>query len=405
MSTSIKKNRVFILVTLLLIVIAQECALRLLFPFPEVLNFNRVDYSGIHVHSQTHGPRYLANASFTWTSAPDDARSVHHLNLYGFRDRTWPLRRNPDEPQVMFVGDSFVEGFMTTVQGSLPQMFERIARDSGTTLGSMNLGVAANQGEKHFELIRDAVPIFEPTHLILVFFANDFPLPNFEPDWLSPSLTPQLRNPYVPHLLQILIAILEHRTIPRAWHSRPFPFLRPVPHLSNLMSNPEKATAMRKIVEPDLVVAMQKGRFNSHVINEHESYKTFLRHPFEVVEPLRALKAFTLRHGSSLFIAYLPSRSQISDAYLPFQAKYNHDRQPTSLMPQTYQLHATLLKQSCRSLDLPFLDLTPILRDVEARGQRLFWNYDEHLKPHGYELVAENIFHWWNAAVAVDAPN
>ena len=384
MSVNVRKRRVFLAITLLMIFVAQESALRLLFPFPEILNFNRASYSGIHVQSQIDVPRYLVNASFTWTSAPDDAHFVHHLNLYGFRDKTWKLRRQAGGPRVMFVGDSFVEGFMTTEPGSLPQMFESIGHEP---VESMNLGIAANQGKEHFELIRDALPLFKPTHLILVFSANDFPLPVFTEEWLAPSIAPQYKNPYLPHLYRIVICALQNNSIPTAWRATPFPFLQAVPHPSNLMSNPEMAGHIRDVVDPDLVDAMTKGHFNSHVLNEHDSYKYHLQQPFELTKPLRALKAFARRYETSLLIAYLPSRSQVSDAYLTFQARYNHDRHPTSLMPQAYQSHAALLKKSCESLDLPFLDLTPILRDVETRGQRLFWNYDEHLNPHGYELL------------------
>lgn len=94
-------------------------------------------------------------------------------------------------------------------------------------------------------------------------------------------------------------------------------------------------------------------------------------------------------------IVYLPSRSQVSDAYLPFQAMYSVNKQPHSLMGKEYNSHAIDLARECRVFDIPFLDLTPVLRARERQGKRLFWSYDEHMRPQGYRLAAEKTFAIW----------
>src|ERR1700693_4148563 len=66
-----------------------ELGARLIFPLPEISNFNRGAYAPLAIYGPTSERTRLAHASFSWESAPDNAYFVHHLNLYGFRDRDW----------------------------------------------------------------------------------------------------------------------------------------------------------------------------------------------------------------------------------------------------------------------------------------------------------------------------
>jgi len=48
-------------------------------------------------------------------------------------------------------------------------------------------------------------------------------------------------------------------------------------------------------------------------------------------------------------------------------------------------------------LDIPFLDLTPILREEEDAGARMYWEYDIHMRPTGYITAGNAIYDWWSA--------
>ena len=39
--------------------------------------------------------------------------------------------------------------------------------------------------------------------------------------------------------------------------------------------------------------------------------------------------------------------------------------------------------------------MTPILRKYEASGERLYWNYDEHMKGESYVLVGKYLYDWF----------
>jgi hypothetical protein len=90
----------------------------------------------------------------------------------------------------------------------------------------------------------------------------------------------------------------------------------------------------------------------------------------------------------------------VSDAYLPFRSEYSENKHPESLMGERHQLHARLLKSACAQLHIPFLDVTPPLREREASGERLYWNYDPHLRGASYLMLGEVIYQWFSASDA-----
>ena len=40
----------------------------------------------------------------------------------------------------------------------------------------------------------------------------------------------------------------------------------------------------------------------------------------------------------------------------------------------------------------------PLLGDAEARGEALFWNYDNHMRSEGYRRVGRAVYEWWTIA-------
>ena len=37
-----------------------------------------------------------------------------------------------------------------------------------------------------------------------------------------------------------------------------------------------------------------------------------------------------------------------------------------------------------------------MLRAREEEGERMYWDYDEHMKPQGYRVVGEALYAWWS---------
>ena len=110
---------------------------------------------------------------------------------------------------------------------------------------------------------------------------------------------------------------------------------------------------------------------------------------------LHALSEYLTSRNISFGVVYLPDKTQVSDAYLPYYAQFGANKEPDSLMGLEYQGHARMLTRACSELGIPFLDLTKKITDQEARGCRLYWNYDSHLNAAGYQPCAQTIFDWW----------
>jgi len=103
----ISKDKIFVSILFICILGIREIILRIIFPVPEVINFNRINYSSIIHIPEQDDPCYLSNTAFSWTSEPDRVESIVNLNLYGFRDKTWTTNRKAACPRVMFIGAAF----------------------------------------------------------------------------------------------------------------------------------------------------------------------------------------------------------------------------------------------------------------------------------------------------------
>ncbi len=389
-------SRILAALLLMLSLLAIEGVSRLLFPLPEETSFNRVNYSEMAGLGRAHAPP-LANASFVWSSAPDGVTFRHDLNAYGFRDRTWPLRPEAGRRRIMFVGDSFLEGFMAENTQTIPAGFENAAVRGGRKFEVMNLGIGATGPKDYCNLIRDAVPLFKPDCLVIVFYANDFPGRPFDPAWFAPTFTPDYRNAWTPRLYTVVKRLRSHQPVPVRFRRPSFPFLAAVPDPRNPWSSIETAAAYKKFVSPKIAEAMQRGTFNPSAVNLIERDRVNLTASTEMHPLLEALLAFARTHACKLSVAYVPSANQVSDAYLPFRSEYSENKHPESLMDERYHLHARLLKSACAQLKIPFLDVTPQLREREAAGGRVYWNYDPHMRGASYLMLGELLYEWFSS--------
>jgi hypothetical protein len=381
---------------LLLFLALQEALLRVVFPLPEVTNFQRHEYSPLHRTAGDDASTSLGHASFRWVSDPDGVDFVHRLNLYGFRDRTWALRSRADVTRVAFIGDSFVEGFSTDAENTIPEVFRDLAEQRGLRLETLNLGVGAGDLKTYVALIRDAIPLFRPHSVILVLYANDFIPFTFDPRELENPLQPQLSSRWQPRLVHVLAELGKGRRIPRRWTERPFLYLAAVPDPRNPWSRDASAAQLGSFVEPRIAEAMRRGRFNPALSRWFVWARKALSRPTDITPHLRGIEQYLERLGSELFVVYLPTKNQVTDRYLAHQAEFVAPGTVASLLGEEFQVHAAYLRSSCAALGLPVLDLSPELKEWEAQGPPLYWSYDDHLRPRGYRRVGERIFRWWS---------
>jgi lysophospholipase L1-like esterase len=369
--------------------VLQELALRFAFPLPEIASLNRADY----MRRPPGDPRRpLRSLRIVWESAPDAAHFEHSLNAYGFRDREWRLAREPGVARVLFAGDSFVEGTMARDEETIPRRFEAQAARAGRRVEAMNFGVMGAELSHYFQLVDDAAPLFRPDAVILVLFANDLPPPAFDVE-----RAPARRfDPLLPRLVEVGRMLAAGEMPPLRLRLRAVSYHVPASDPRHLWHGREAEVLAR--ARPDLARAVIEGRFNPYRVGGSSHLAEALRTPIELERPLRFLDRVAARSGGRLFVAYLPDRTQVSDGYAAFEAALGADG-PDLHAPE-FQRHASELARDCAAAGVPFLDLSPALREAEAGGRRLYWNYDDHMRAEGYALVARELFAWWSSAAA-----
>jgi hypothetical protein len=375
--------------------LAGEILFRVVFPLPQVANFNRMDFSEVPAEFRARRPA-LMNASFRWTSEPDGASFVHSLNLYGFRDQaTWCVAPPATAKRVMFVGDSFVEGVMAPDGGTIPRAFAAAARPD--RVDAMNLGIGGTGLSQYLRLMAAAVPLFRPHTVLLVLYANDLPPPPLDPRWLGPS-EPAWFKRWLPRSAHVALRASRGVPVPRRWHTAPFGFFGAVPDPTNPLTH--RAPGYERLVEPPLLDAMRRGTFNPYLADHVERSATDLLAAADAAPHLKAARDVLARHGAVLRVAYLPHALQVSDYYMSFARHYAAQKPAASLTGAAYQRQAAELGLACRGLDIPFLDLTPLVRREEDAGRHLYWDYDNHMREAGYAFVGQALAGWWMRAVS-----
>jgi hypothetical protein len=375
------------------ILLLGELLFRVVFPLPELSNFNRIMYTPLKTTPEFEKLPQLSNASFFCTSDPDGAEFVNTLNLYGFRDKDWKIEKHI--PRVIFIGDSFVEGFMAKDDETIPVGFAKHAEKDGLKIEVMNFGISATKLHHHFRLMRDVIPLFQPDHVIVVFYENDFPPLAYDPRWLENPLVPQYHSFLVPRVFQVIGQVIKGEPAALAWTRKPFQFFAPVPNPANPWTKREARNAA--VVEPRIAKAMREGRFNPFVVNELNGAAGRLKRPIRVKPHLEALKRFAARHNTRLFLVYIPGRLQVSDYYVQFSKRFSKDTGITSLRHPRYRIHALTLARTAKSLSVPFLDLTPVIEEKEQQGIHCYWDYDPHMCGRGYLFTGKVIYSWWKA--------
>ncbi len=395
-----KKSHYLSLVLLAGVLAVVEAASRFIFPVPAFENFNRVAYSPTYSNIAKSANAYLRHDSFVIPSEPDAIQATYELNMYGFRDRDWAP--HGDSPRVMFVGDSFVEGYLADASHTIPYGFDAAAQKNGARVETMNFGVTGAGFQEYIQLIYDAVPLFQPQDVVLVLFANDPPTLIFDPTTIAP--TPFKRStPFLPRIADTFVRAVHHDRIALAGHRPPMPYFQPVPSPGNPWTRLEGRYGF---VQPEFAAAMKAGKMNPFLTDEINWYYHMLVRPIDAKPVLTVINDFLRAHQVRLFVVYIPARHQITTSYREYAQAFCAPDKLYDLTADKYQVHAVALKQAADELQIPFMDLTAHLREREAAGKRMYLLYDGHFNKNTYVETGEQIYAWWakHPAATVTAP-
>lgn len=380
-------------VSLVIFLVLQEVVLRMAFPLPEIKNFNRINYQ-ILDPTGADGPGYLRNINMSWSSSLDTSTAfVHEFNAYGYRDKEWAIDKKEGQKRIFFVGDSFIEGMMTTQDQKMTDAFLKEAQDNGENYDVFNCGMMGIGLNEYIKFIVDAVPVFKPDELFLVLYANDIPFQRaYQP---SESFSPAYYSFWRPRVLEIMNEMKSKAPIPFAWNKEERLFHEPVPAPGNPWTY--NTPQLSKQVSQRIAREMRLGKFNFFRTNWILEEEKFLKSTPDISSKLAFIRDFLAQQECKLTVFYIPSRSQVTDFYYQFERQACLVNCPDylSLTSENYQLHQRVLEQESQQLNFPFYDLTEAVKAEEDQGNHLYWDYDDHMRAKGYRLLGESIYNRW----------
>jgi hypothetical protein len=388
------RGLIFYLIYGVIVLLLIELVLRLCFPLPEIANFNRINYQILDRRDDKSG--YLRNIHMIWKSVLDTNHAFeHHLNRYGYRDsKEWKQKKDPNKKRIFFIGDSFVEGMMSTQEQTIPVGFEKAAGAEAKTLEWFNCGMMGIGLNEYIKFLKDAVPIFHPDEVFMVLYSNDLPFQRaYQP---VDRLLPEQYSFWTPRLKLLIEGIKREDPIPFRWMPEKRPFYRPVPDPGNPWTHNEND--LKQHVTEKIAAAMKKGDFNYFRTNWILEEEKFLKSDIQVKSKLQFIRDYLSQYGATLRLFYIPSRSQVNSSYY-----YQFERQAClvncpdfiDLEQEAYQKHARILQANCSELGIPFKDFTPLIKAKEKAGKHLYWNYDDHMRGRSYLMLGEEIYRFY----------
>ena len=384
-----------------------ELTARIAFPVPEVPGFNRIYFSRVGLFSgldevaKTGGspgvgvsyapPRPLRNVQISWISDPDGIDQPMNLNLYGFRGDDFEIAKAAGSTRILFLGDSFVEGFGVGDDDTIPEAFRR-SLDQPDVEG-LNLGIGGSVMTDVARLATIAIPLLEPDYVAVIVYGNDLPTSPFRPDLLPRWSPPARRHWWVPRLLHVGVGLAAGNPPALFYHRGPYPFFRPVPHPANPLSLSN--SPLPKQMPAAVVEAIRAGRFNPFVVTPNRPLEEQILGPFEDSNSGRPYLSYVLQicreHGTGLLVGYIPFNVVVSDHYYPFWKALGEQFDAPSLANSRFYEHQRQLEAITSALGVPFVDPTEALTREEAEGRRMFAEYDGHMTREGYALVAAHL--------------
>ena len=387
MADAPKKNKLVRFVrSLVILLVLQEVALRILFPIPELENLDRIYY--LNMDSEMQSRAHSRDQQWYWESSVDTAAVFEHvMNRYGFRDSEWDVEKPQGKRRVLFIGDSFVEGVMASQDETITEGF---ASEAG--LGDdevMNAGMVGTGLDSYLQLAADLVPLYQPETVYLCIYAND--LGQTEPPVPANFIEPIYFNPWRPRVLELIRQKNERGTLMPVWGNGSEPYIPALTESAHPWAN--QPETIKQHVTPPLAEAMLAGHLNPFRVNAIKQEAHYLSLPPALGETVPFFKYVCDQQQAKAVIVYIPTRNQITDHYLSFEHELcvQECDGNIALTGPAFQQHQQVLAQQCAQQGVSFIDLTPTLRAEEAKGNHLFWNYDEHMKGKGYLLIGKTL--------------
>jgi len=325
----------------------------------------------LFLHHGTYGHAFIPGKEAI-ACAPYQFVQKIKVNSHGMRDIEYSLKKKPGVRRIAAIGDSFTAGLEVKPEEVFTEVMER---DLGPGWEVLNFGVSGYSTLHEYLYLRDSILDFDPDIVLLIFYVrNDL-------DEMQGHYYNERRNGPLADLDDNGSLMIKNIPVPKPAglmrDEAPRPFFQITDsHLFNFIH------LRLKVREKILVNSYPEVRHFNPALTPR------LDKDYRLLDALMGEFSELCRSRNiPLVLVYAPTIVQVypDDYWVPVQRSQN--------LPGDYDVSMPNMRvrKIAEQREIPFLDLTPGLRDRSERGTPLYFTWNQHWNQHGHQAVANDI--------------
>jgi len=351
---------------------------------------------------------------------------VFNTNDEGLRYRTLPLANKTGEYRVFVVGDSFTEGVGVNDGERFTDLLERNFQLSGAPVLFINGGLAGTGPLEYGRMYLHVGRKYHPDALLIAVFANDVTntFAYLKKEWLYGNMSPDedwmdnksLLEQYFPRLLTLLFKAAE-RTAFSAGRA-PVDFQKDLEDEARDRGIPQAdIDDIKASIPPELVADVNQGAFDRSILGNAVTNSTYWADSLDIDTTIADRKWDSVKTLLTETVSQARSDGlQVAVLYIPTMYQYvpdSHDKINPQVKAGIEVRHHWLTETSelqnrlarwVDEMQLPFLDLTPMLREASHDGLNVIYKVDGHWNSLGHRLAADAISEWMASEHVFELP-
>lgn len=348
--------------------------------------------------------------------------SQHRYNSEGFRDKEISSEKNEHAQRILFVGDSFTEGY--GVQED-ERFSNRLIEMLGAGYEGINVGQLATNPDTYFDNIATFGIALRPDLIVMgIFLGNDFmggrslPSPSGHKVNLQLPIkeSSQIKNiislEYVRTLwLQVRkgkTLLLRRQNVDNRnfWDIYYNQKISKEFHARNLNLTLKQLDKVTERFNQNILQQIYAGKINTGMFGEaiHNQLKIQEPEPYYVNEDyeneyayIKEANKIANEHSIRLLVLIIPDVNQVHPT--EYKKVFKEDFKIENLPTRFHQLEEfrSRLDSDLKKDQIPYVDITKALRDS---GKLTYYLYDNHMNKFGHEIVAKELAPIVNQIVA-----
>jgi len=395
-------NVIVLFITICAMLVAAEVLVRIFSIAPKGDKWVGADKRW-YEYDPLYGWRKIPNVNATRISVKGQNSVLFRVNSKGLRGPEYPYEKPANEYRILFLGDSFTEGFMIKEEDHFAEVMKRRLNSlkSKEHIEALNSGVAGWSTDQELLFFQNEGKKYSPDLTILMFYQNDLSYNNEPKDWsmyykpLFKQIDGKLVLTNVPVPLPDKIVNTDQLT------SKEEPILKRAKQwfyknsqLYNLIK--ERVKSIHALYQWAVRLHLMEDPRNEDEVLPRE-FNVWEKHPNESVEAswkiteamLKKLKEATDAAGSKLFVFYIPDETGIHrEEWNKLEKKYGFsDDQYSPHLP------GIELEEVCKRNGIDFVNPTEMMKskavELEKEGKRFYDDVEGHWNVDGNRYVGE----------------